>query len=81
VTVDVQDAGPNTTFAVIPGGGDATIDGVCSGTVLGQVVTLNTSSGGGGAVELERTTPNPLSVGHYQVMLRGAACGAPSSTH
>lgn len=70
VTVNVHHAAPNTTFAVIRGGGDATIDGVCTGTVFGQVATLNTSSGGGGAVEFERTNPNSLSGSQFEVMLR-----------
>jgi len=70
VTVNVHDAAPNTTFAVTRGGGDATIDGVCTGTVFGQVATLNTSSGGGGAVEFERTNPNSPSGSRFEVMLR-----------
>jgi hypothetical protein len=70
VTVNVHDAAPNTTFAVTRGGGDAIIDGVCTGTVFGQVATLTTSSGGGGAVEFERTNPSSLSGTQFEVMLR-----------
>jgi hypothetical protein len=70
VTVNVHGSAPNTTFAVTRGGGDATIDGVCTGTVFGQVATLTTSSGGAGAVEFERTNPNSPSGSRFEVMLR-----------
>jgi hypothetical protein len=69
VTVNVHGSAPNTTFAVTRGGG-ATIDGVCTGTVFGQVATLTTSSGGAGAVEFERTNPNSPSGSQFEVMLR-----------
>jgi hypothetical protein len=70
VTVNIHDAAPNTTFAVSRGGGDATIDGVCTGTVFGQVATLNTSTGGAGAVEFERTNTSSPSGSRFEVMLR-----------
>jgi hypothetical protein len=70
VTVNVHNSAPNTTFAVTRGGGDGTIDGVCTGTVFGQVATLTTSSGGAGAVEFERTNPNSPSGSQFEVMLR-----------
>lgn len=70
VTVNIRDAAPNTTFAVTRGGGDATIDGVCTGTVFGQVATLDTSSGGAAAVEFERTNTSSLSGSRFEVMLR-----------
>jgi hypothetical protein len=70
VTVNIRDAAPNTTFAVTRGGGDATLDGVCAGTVFGQVATLDTSSGGAGAVEFERTNSSSPSGSRFEVMLR-----------
>jgi hypothetical protein len=70
VTVNIHNAAPDTTFAVIRGGGDATIDGMCTGTAFGQVATLNTSPGGAGAVEFLRTNPNSPSGSQFEVMLR-----------
>ena len=53
VTINIHGASPNTTFAIIRAV-DFVIDGACTGT-FGQVASLTTSPGGGGAVEFERT--------------------------
>jgi hypothetical protein len=70
VKVNVHDAAPDTTFAVTAGGGGPVTDGICNGTVFGQVATLTTSSGGAGAVEFERSNSNTLSGSSFDVMLR-----------
>jgi hypothetical protein len=56
VTVNIHQTTPDTTFTVIRAA-DPTPDGVCTNTVFGAVATLQTSSGGAGAVEFERTGP------------------------
>jgi hypothetical protein len=70
VSVNVHDAAPDTTFAVTRGGGDGVPDGVCNGTVFGQVATLTTSTGGAGAVEFERSVSTTPSGTRFDVMLR-----------
>jgi hypothetical protein len=56
VTVEIHQTTPDTTFTVTRAA-DPTPDGVCTSTVFGTVATLQTSSGGAGAVEFERTGP------------------------
>lgn len=70
VSVTVHGAAPDTSFAVTRGGGDATIDGICTGTAFGQVATLGTSAGGAGAIEFERTNPSSPSGSRFEVRLR-----------
>jgi hypothetical protein len=70
VMVNVYDAAPDTTFAVTRGGGDGVPDGICNGTVFGQVATLTTSPGGAGAVEFERSVNTTPSGSRFDLMLR-----------
>jgi hypothetical protein len=71
VKVNIHDTAPNTHFIVTAGGGDAVLDGICTGAPpSNQVATLDTSSGGAGAVEFERSNPNSLSGLRFEVMLR-----------
>jgi hypothetical protein len=68
VTVNVHGAAPNASWAVtravdIPG------DGTCSSTDFEPVATLDTSSGGAGAVTFERTSPLP-SGANFDLVLR-----------
>jgi hypothetical protein len=56
VTVNIHETTPNTDFAVTRTV-DTTADGICSGTDFVTVADIQTSSGGAGAVELERSGP------------------------
>lgn len=56
VTVNLRQTTPNTDFTVTRTS-DPIPDGICTGTVFGTVATLQTSAGGAGAVEFERTGP------------------------
>jgi len=56
VTVNIRQTTPNTNFTVTRIA-DPVPDGICAGTVFGTVATLQTSAGGAGAVEFERTGP------------------------
>jgi hypothetical protein len=56
VKVNIHKAVPNITFTITRAV-DAPADGVCTSTNFGTVATLNTSAGGAGAVEFERTGP------------------------
>jgi hypothetical protein len=70
VKVEVQQTSPNTTFVITAGGGDSVLDGVCPGTPSNPVATLDTSAGGAGAVEFERSNPNTLSGAMFELELR-----------
>jgi hypothetical protein len=54
VKVNIHDAAPNTTFTVTRAV-DSPSDGICTSTNFATVATLQTSAGGAGAVEFERT--------------------------
>ena len=54
VTVNIHGAAPNTSWTVTRAG-DGQPDGVCHSIVVGTVAQLETSAGGAGAVEFERT--------------------------
>lgn len=54
VKVNIHDAAPNTSWTVTRAG-DFPADGVCNPVVVGTVAHFETSAGGAGAVEFERT--------------------------
>ena len=54
VIVNIHDAAPSTSWTVTRAG-DGLPDGVCHSIVVGTVAQLETSAGGAGAVEFERT--------------------------
>jgi hypothetical protein len=56
VKVNIHDTTPNADFAVTRAV-DIGADGVCTGTDFVTVADIQTSSGGAGAVELERSGP------------------------
>jgi hypothetical protein len=56
VTVNIHQTTPDTTFTVTRAA-DPVPDGICTSTAFGAVATLQTSAGGAGAVEFERTGP------------------------
>jgi hypothetical protein len=55
VTVNIQNAAPETTFAVTRAI-DRSVDGICTNPQFDTVATIVTSPGGAGAVEFERGT-------------------------
>jgi hypothetical protein len=56
VKVNIHATTPNTTFAVTRTV-DPIGDGICTGTQFATVAEIQTSSGGAGAVELDRSGP------------------------
>ena len=54
VTVNIHGAAPNMSWTLTRAG-DAPADGVCHPVIVGTVAEFETSAGGAGAVEYERT--------------------------
>jgi hypothetical protein len=58
INAHVHDAGAGVTFSV-QRGLDVTSDGTCDSLEFAELGTLTTSSGGAGAVHIERLSPSP----------------------
>jgi hypothetical protein len=54
VSVNIHDAAPDTSWTVTRAG-DGQPDGICHSVIVGTVAQFETSAGGAGAVEFERS--------------------------